>query len=227
MSELFASPFGGVGLSILTYWIGTRICARAKLPVCNPLLIAGILTMGTLLLLQIPYADYNEGGSIITLFLSPATACLAVSIYHKIQLLKKNWLPVLVGCAVGSLTSMGSILLLCQLFRLDQAITVSLLPKSVTTAIAVGVTQAHGGIPSLTVAAVIITGILGSIISPLLIRFLRVRNPLESGLAIGACSHAIGTSKALEMGESEGAASGLAIGVCGLMTVLFTMFLSL
>ena len=227
MAELFTSPFFGVGLSILTYWIGTRIHRRLKLAIFNPLLIAGFLTMGVLLLLRIPYADYNQGGSLITLLLSPATACLAVSIYHKIQLLKSSWLPVVVGCAVGSLTSMGSILLLCRLFRLEEAVTASLLPKSVTTAIAVGVAEAHGGIPSLTVVAVAITGILGSIIAPLFIRLLRVKNPLAAGLAIGACSHAMGTSKALELGETEGAASGLAIGVCGLMTVLFTMFLSL
>ena len=226
MADLFASPFFGVALSILAFWIGVKIQKKTRLAVCNPLLIASILVICILLVFRIPYADYNRGGELITLFLSPATAALAVSIYNKIQLLRKNWLPVLVGCTIGSLVSMGSVLLMCQIFGLDEAATASLLPKSVTTSIAVSVAEAHGGIPSFTVVAVCITGILGSIISPFLIRLLRVKNPVAAGLAIGASSHAVGTSKALEIGETEGAMSGLAIGVCGLITVLFSMFLS-
>ena len=175
--------------------------------------------------LGIPYEYYDQGGSLINLFLSPATACLAVAIYSKVQLLKENWLPILVGCVVGSAVSMGSILGLCRLFGLDEAMTASLLPKSVTTPIAVSVAQAHGGIPSITVVAVILTGILGSILAPVLIRLFRVKDPVTAGLSIGACSHAVGTSKALELGETEGAMSGLAIGVCGLVTVIFSLVL--
>ena len=226
MADLFASPFFGVALSILAFWIGVKIQKKTRLAVCNPLLIASILVICILFVFRIPYADYNRGGELITLFLSPATAALAVSIYNKIRLLRKNWLPVLVGCTIGSLVSMGSVLLMCRIFGLDEAATASLLPKSVTTSIAVSVAEAHGGIPSFTVVAVCITGILGSIISPFLIRLLRVKNPVAAGLAIGASSHAVGTSKALEIGETEGAMSGLAIGVCGLITVLFSMFLS-
>ena len=157
------------------------------------------------------------------LFILPV--CLAVAIYSKVRLLKENWLPILVGCVVGSLVSMGSVLGLCRLFRLDEAMTASLLPKSVTTPIAVSVSQAHGGIPSITVVAVILTGIMGSILAPMLIRLFRVKDPITAGLAIGACSHAVGTSKALELGETEGAMSGLAIGVCGLVTVIFSLIL--
>ena len=225
MSDLCSSAFFGVALSVLTFWIGVKIQKKTRLAICNPLLIAGILVISILLIFRIPYADYNQGGSLINLLLAPATACLAVSIYNKIQLLRDNWLPVLVGCAVGSLVAMGSVLLLCRLFHLDAAITASLLPKSVTTSIAVSIAEAHGGIPSLTVVAVSITGTLGSIASPLFIRLFRVKNPVAAGLAIGASSHAVGTSKALELGETEGAMSGLAIGVCGLVTVLFSMFL--
>ena len=219
------SPFFGVALSVLAFWIGVKIQKKTGLVVCNPLLIGVILVIGLLLALGIPYENYDQGGSLINLFLSPATACLAVAIYSKVQLLKENWLPILVGCVVGSLVSMGSILGLCRLFGLDDAMTASLLPKSVTTPIAVSVAQAHGGIPSITVVAVILTGILGSILAPLLIRLFRVKDPIVAGLAIGACSHAVGTSKALELGETEGAMSGLAIGVCGLVTVLFSLIL--
>lgn len=225
MVEWTNSPFFGVALSVLAFWIGVKIQKKTGLVVCNPLLIGVILVIGLLLALGIPYENYDQGGSLINLFLSPATACLAVAIYSKVQLLKENWLPILVGCVVGSLVSMGSILGLCRLFGLDEAMTASLLPKSVTTPIAVSVAQAHGGIPSITVVAVILTGILGSILAPLLIRLFRVKDPIAAGLAIGACSHAVGTSKALELGETEGAMSGLAIGVCGLVTVLFSLIL--
>ena len=225
MVEWTNSPFFGVALSVLAFWIGVKIQKKTGLVVCNPLLIGVILVIGLLLALGIPYENYDQGGSLINLFLSPATACLAVAIYSKVQLLKENWLPILVGCVVGSLVSMGSILGLCRLFGLDDAMTASLLPKSVTTPIAVSVAQAHGGIPSITVVAVILTGILGSILAPLLIRLFRVKDHIAAGLAIGACSHAVGTSKALELGETEGAMSGLAIGVCGLVTVLFSLIL--
>lgn len=226
MSELFSSPFFGISLSILAFLIGVQIRRRTGLELCNPLLIAIVLVSAVLLVCRIPYEAYDQGGAVINMFLAPATACLAVSIYTRIQLLRENWLPILVGCTVGSLTSMGSIYGLCRLFRLDQTIMVSLLPKSVTTPIAIGVSQSLGGIQAITVVAVIITGILGSILAPLLVKLFRVTDPVAAGLAIGACSHAVGTSKALELGETEGAMSGLAIGVCGILTVLFSLLIA-
>ena len=225
MSELLASPFFGIALSIVAFSIGVWIKKKTGLVICNPLIIAIVLVSGVLLLFQIPYESYNEGGSIINMFLAPATSCLAVSVYTRLELLKKNWLPILAGCVAGSLTSMGSVFLLCRLFGLDEAMTYSLLPKSVTTPIAVGIAESHGGISSITVAAVILTGIMGSILAPFLIRIFRVKDSMTAGLAIGACSHAVGTSKAIEIGETEGAMSGLAIGICGIVTVVFSMFL--
>ena len=225
MIEWTTSPFFGVALSVLAFWAGTRLQKKTGLVICNPLLVGILLVIAVLVVCKIPYENYNEGGALINLFLSPATACLAVAIYSKVKLLKENWLPILVGCTVGSLTSMGSVWLLCRLFGLSDAMTASLLPKSVTTPIAVSVAEAHGGISSITVVAVIFTGIFGSIVAPFLIRLFRVKDPVAAGLSIGACSHAMGTSKALELGETEGAMSGLAIGVCGLITVVVSMFL--
>ena len=225
MSELFASPFFGIALSVAAFSIGVWIQKKTGLVICNPLIIAIVLVSGVLLLFKIPYESYNEGGSIINMFLAPATSCLAVSVYTRMELLKKNWLPILAGCVAGSLTSMGSVFLLCRLFGLDEAMTYSLVPKSVTTPIAVGIAESHGGISSITVAAVILTGIMGSILAPFLIRIFRVKDSMTAGLAIGACSHAVGTSKAIEIGETEGAMSGLAIGICGIVTVVFSMFL--
>ena len=161
----------------------------------------------------------------IDMFLAPATACLAVAIYSKIKILKEYWLPILAGCTAGSAASMASVYGLCRLFGLDESLTISLIPKSVTTPIAVSVAEPNGGVVPVTVVAVIFTGILGGIFAPLLIRLLRVKDPVAAGLAIGASSHAVGTSKAVELGETEGAMSGLAIGICGIITVLFSMFI--
>ena len=203
MSELFASPFFGIALSILAFWVGVRIQKKTGLVVCNPLLIGIVLVVGVLLLFRIPYESYHQGGEIINMFLAPATACLAVAIYGKIRILKENWLPILVGCVVGSASSMGSILLLCRLFGLDAAMTASLLPKSVTTPIAISVSQAHGGIGPITVVAVLITGIFGSIAAPLLIKLFRVKDPMTAGLAIGACSHLQGSGAGRDRGGHE------------------------
>ena len=225
MTELTASPFFGIALSILAYWVGVRLQKKTGLVVCNPLIIAIVLVSGVLLLFRIPYESYNAGGAIINMFLAPATACLAVSVYSKLPLLKTYWLPILVGCVAGSAASMGSVLVLCRLFGLDQALTASLLPKSVTTPIAVSISGSLGGMPSITVVAVILTGILGSVLSPFLIKLFRVKDPVAAGLAIGACSHAVGTARALELGETQGAMSGLAIGICGIVTVLIATLL--
>ena len=164
MRDIFASPFFGITISILAFFIGLEIQKRTRIALCNPLLLAIILVIVFLKIFGIPYDDYNEGGAIINMFLAPATACLAVSIYTKRRILKESWLPILVGCTVGCLASMGSVLVMCHLFGLDEAMTASLTPKSVTTAIAISVAESHGGIAPVTVVAVLLTGILGSII---------------------------------------------------------------
>ena len=223
MEELLRSPLFGVTLSIFAYALGVFINRKTHCAAANPLLIAILLVIGVLTVLRIPLDSYQQGGDFISLFLAPATASLAVSIYRQLPLLKKNLLPVLVGCGVGSLTSMGSVWLLCRLFKMDESLTAALLPKSVTTPIAIEISAQLGGIPSITVAIVVLTGILGAVSAPALIKLFRVKNPVAAGLAIGTCSHAVGTSKAIEIGEAEGAMSSIAIGVSGLLTVLFSM----
>jgi len=225
MSELLKSPAFGIGLTALTYWLGVKIQKKTGLVVCNALILSALMIAAVLVVFRIPYDDYNVGGSFIHMFLAPATACLAVTIYDRRELLREYWLPVLVGCTVGVGTSMGSVLLLCRLFGLNREMMVSLLPKSVTTPIAAAVAESQGGIVSIAVAAVIFTGILGNVTAPLLIRLFRVKEPMAVGLGIGACSHALGTSKALEMGETEGAMSGLAMGLCGILTAAAALVL--
>lgn len=225
MKELMTSPYFGVGLSVVAFWIGEKLHNKLKTPICNPLIVAIVLIVGVLLIFDIPYDSYDVGGALINMFLAPATACLAVAIYTKIDILKKYWLPIVVGCTAGSVASMGSVYAMCKLFGLDQSMTVSLIPKSVTTPIAVSVSEPAGGVVPITVVAVIFTGILGSILAPTLIKVFHVKDSVVAGLAIGACSHAVGTSKAIEIGEIEGAMSGLAIGICGIITVLFSMLI--
>lgn len=229
MSALLESPFFGVTITIVAYWIGVKIQQKTKLAICNYMLIAVVLLVAVLVIFDIPYESYYVGGSLINLFLGPATACMAVSVYAKLELLKKNWLPVLVGCSVGVATSLVSIFVMCRLFGLDREMTASLLPKSVTTPIATAISQDHGGMVAITVAAVTVTGILGNLIAPMLVRLFRIKDPLAVGLGIGACSHAVGTAKAMELGETEGAMSGLAIGLCGILTTVaalsFELFL--
>jgi len=223
MGEFFASPLFGIVLSLFAYQAGLYLNRKTRCTAVNPLLVAILLVMGVLTLLDVPLESYQSGGDFIALFLGPATVSLALTVYRQLPLLKRNLLPVLAGCAAGSAASMGSVLLLCRLFKLDEAVTASLLPKSVTTPIAIEISAQHGGIVPITVAIVVITGILGAVLSPALIRLLRIGNPVEAGLAIGTCSHAVGTSRALELGEAEGAMSSIAIGVSGVVTVIFSM----
>lgn len=223
MSELASSPFLGITLTIVAYWVGVRAQKKTGLVVCNSMLITVALIIAVLTVFHIPYEDYYQGGSLINLFLGPATACMAVTVYAKMDLLKKYWLPVLAGCLAGTVTSIGSILVLSRLFGLDKDMTASLLPKSVTTPIATAVSEGHGGIVPITVAAVIVTGILGNLAAPFLVKLFRVKDPVAAGLGIGTCSHALGTAKALEMGETEGAMSGLAVGICGIFTALLAL----
>ena len=224
MRELLQSPFFGITLTVAAYVLGMKIQKKSGLVICNGLVLAALMIIALLTVFHIPYEDYYVGGSIINMFLSPATVCVAMSIYAKRDVLKRNLLPVLVGCTVGAVTSVLSVWALCRAVGLDAALTASLLPKSVTTPIASAIAESHGGIVSITAVAVIFTGILGSLCAPLMMRLLRVKDPVEAGLGIGACSHALGTAKAIELGQTEGAMSGIAIGLCGIVTTVLALF---
>lgn len=224
---LINSPLFGISLSIFSYQIGLFVNRKWKHPMTHPLLIAILICCLFLGFTGISYESYNIGASMIGIFLGPATAVLAVSMYEQIEILKKNIIPIVVGTAVGSITAIGSILFMGKLFKLDYQLILSLLPKSVTTAIALSLTDALNGIPGISVAAIIITGNFGAIICPSLIKLFRIKNPVAAGLAIGTCSHVTGTTKALELGEVEGALSGLAIGCAGIATVLWCAILPL
>lgn len=220
MTLLKQSVFFGVTLSLLAYGLGIWLQRRFRLAVFNPLLISVAVTIAVLLAAHIDYDTYYNGAKYLSYLLTPATVCLAVPLYEQLPLLRQNWKAILAGVLAGVLVSLAGVLALSALFGLDHAEYVTLLPKSITTAIGMGVSEELGGIPNLAVAAIVLTGLLGNIIASGVVKLFRIEEPVAVGLAIGSAAHALGTARALEIGELEGAMSSLAISVCGLLTVL-------
>lgn len=221
MAEFASSSlFFGTFLSLAAYGVGVFLRSRWKFALFNPLLVAILLVAVFLVAFDIDYAVYNEGAKYISYLLTPATVCLAVPLYQQFSLLKQNAKAVLLGIAAGVLTSLTVILAMSVLFHLDHTMYVTLLPKSITTAIGIGVSEELGGIQSLTVVVIIITGVLGNIFADLVCKVFRITDPIAQGVGIGTSTHAVGTARAMEMGEIQGAMSGLSIVVAGLMTVV-------
>lgn len=214
------SVFFGAVLSLAAYETGLLLKKKFKMAILNPLLIGTICVMAVLMIFKVDYKKYNESAKYISYLLTPATVCLAVPLYEQMSLLKKNFRAVAVGIVSGVLASLVSVLALSRIFGLSHELYVTLLPKSITTAIGMGVSEELGGIVTITVAVIIITGILGNVIAELVCKIFRIQNPIAKGLALGTASHAIGTAKAMEMGPVEGAMSSLAIAVAGLLTVI-------
>jgi len=220
MNTLLNTPVFGILLSVVAFEVGIIVSRKTKNPLLNPLLVAIILVILFLIGFGIPKEQYDSGGSFILFFLGPATVVLAVPLYKQIELLKKDLVPILLGILVGSTTSIMSVILLSRLFEVDLSIEVSMLPKSVTTAIGMEISKEIGGIVSLSVAVIVLTGITGAVIGPGLLKLFRITDEVAQGIAIGTASHAVGTSKAMELGETQGAMSGLSIGIAGIATVI-------
>jgi len=225
MSEIIGNAaYFGVTISLAGYAVGLWLKKKVKKPYANPLLIAILLVMGALLLLGIDYDVYNESAKYLSYLLTPATVCLAIPLYQQLTLLKKHWKAVVGGLTAGVASSLVSVLGLSMLFGLTHEQYVSLLPKSITTAIGMGLSEELGGIVTLTVASIILTGVLGAVIGEGVCKLFRIRERVAVGLAFGSAAHAVGTSRALEIGEIEGAMSSLAIAVSGLITVTVASF---
>jgi len=220
MAELINSPLFGIMLSLLAFEFGCILYNKTKIALFNPLFVSQILIIIFLLKFHISLEFYNKGGQLISFFLGPATVVLAVPLYRKLKLLKANAFAIFTGITVGSIFGMTSIILLGQAFGLNELLKLSMVPKSVTTPIGISISSQLGGIPAVTVAAIIITGILGAIIGPYICKIFRIKDSVAIGVAMGTASHALGTTKALELGETEGAMSSLSVGIAGLITVL-------
>lgn len=222
---MFNSLYFGLALSLFMYFTVDFLKKWIKTSLFNPLLISSFLIILILSLLKIEYSEYNLSAQWLHFMLTPATIVLAVPLYQQFKLLQEHALVIFLGVLSGVIASLISVYLLSVLFGLDQTMLITLLPKSITAAIAIGVAEEYQGIVTITVAAVIITGITGNVIAEPVCKFFRIKNPIAKGIAIGTSSHVVGTSKAMEMGEVEGAMSSLAIVVAGLTTVILLSFI--
>lgn len=221
MSEFLSdSVFFGVAISIAAFWFGEKLRQKWKFPILNPLLITTGIVIAVLLIFDIDYEIYNQGAKYITFLLTPATICLAVPLYRQIEVLKKNVTAIVVSILCGCIAHVLIIIGIAMLFDMEEILILSMLPKSVTTPIALGISSEIGGIQAVTVVGVCAAGILGAVTGPVIFKIFKITDPVAQGLGLGAPSHAIGTSKALEMGEIQGAMSSLAIVVTGILTVI-------
>lgn len=213
------SPLVSILISLVAYQTGVFIYKKTKITLLNPLLLGIIFVISILVIFDIPLNDYNKGTEIITFFLAPATVVLAVPLYNQIETLKKNIVPILFGITIGSASAILSVIFLSKLVNLEKNVLISILPKSITTAIGIEITKALNADTALTIVAIVSTGIVGAAIGPTICKWSKIDNSIAKGVAIGTASHAVGTSKAIEIGEVEGAMSGLAIGIAGIITV--------
>ena len=224
MIEMFNNNFFGIFLSVAAFLLARKICERFKSPFANPLLVSAVFIICFLKIFGIPLEYFEKGGNTLLMCLTPATAILAVGIYNKFDTLKKYFLPIFLGTLVGSVVSVVSVLILSKVFGLNEVILNSILPKSVTTAIAVGISETRGGDISITSAAVFIAGLTGAVLAPVMIKVFRIKNRIAASLAIGTSSHALGTTKAIEIGDTEAAMSSIAICMAGVITVVICIF---
>ena len=214
------SVFFGVSVSLVTYFLGVQLKKRFGFGILNPLLIAIACTIALLVVGHIDYETYNAGAKYLSYLLTPATICLAIPLYEQFEILKHNAAAVLAGICSGVLTSLVCILVMSLLFGFSHEEYVTFLPKSITTAIGMGVSEEYGGYVAITVAVIIITGVFGNVIGETVLKLFHITEPVAKGIAMGTSAHAIGTSRAMEMGEVEGALSSLSIVVAGILTVL-------
>ena len=229
MNEIFLnSATIGVVMSIVAYEIGVILKKKTKLAICNPMLVSILLIIGFLLLFDVEYNSYLKSAQYLNYLLTPTTVCLAIPLYQKLHLLKANFAAIILSVLAGVLSSGLSILGMSILFGLTHEQYVTLLPKSITTAIGMGMSEELGGIVTITVASIVITGITGNMLGTQMCHLFRIKHPISQGLALGTSTHASGTARAMEIGEVEGAMSSLAMVVAGLCTVvaasIFAMF---
>lgn len=221
------SIYFGAALTLIAYVAVVSVTKRFKSKLINPLLIAILVVIAILLLLNIDYVDYYEGAQYVSVLLTPATICLAIPLYQHRERLKLHLSAILIGILVGSISSLIIVLLLSFAFELSREIYLSLLPKSITTAIGVGISQEIGGLPTITIVVILLTGVLGSLIGETIFKLFKIKHPIAQGLALGTSAHAMGTSKALEIGEIQGAMSSLSIAVAGIITVILAPLFAL
>lgn len=221
---MLENKFFGIILTVLALEIGKWINSKVKNPLVNPLLIAILLIIGFLKLTGIPFETYKIGGDFITFFIGPATVAMVLDLYNNLDLLKSNMIPVLVGIVLGSIFTLLLTILITKVIGFNREMIVSLLPQSVTTAIAISLSEEYAGIAALTAIVVVIRGITGAVIAPSVLKVFRIKDPVAQGVAIGTSSHAVGTSEARKLGKVQGGFSGLSVAVAGIITAVVMPF---
>ena len=214
------NQYFGIVLSFAAYEIGKWINKKLKTPIANPLLIAILLIIGFLPITGIDYEYYKKGGDFIAFFIGPATVAMVLDLYANLDTLKKNILPILVGVGFGTIFSFVLAIFLSKIFQIDKNLVASLIPQSITTAIAISLSGEYQGIIGLTAIVVVIRGVSGAVFAPIVMKIFRIKDPVAQGVAIGTSAHAVGTSQARLMGEIQGAMSGLSIAIAGITAVI-------
>lgn len=227
MEGITNNPLFGVIISLVAFEIGKFIFEKTKLAIFNPLLIATAIVMGFLHFFNVSVGDYMLGGNLIVFFLAPATVVLAIPLFQQIDLLKKHFVPIIGGGIVGAVVAILSVIILGKILGIDHQLLVSFMPKSITTPIGIELSKMLGGIPSITVFAIVITGITGNVTAPFIYSIFRIKHPIAKGLGLGISSHAVGTSRAIEMGKVEGAMSALSIVIAGILTIILAPILNM
>ena len=220
MQQILNTQLFGLVTILFFYNIGLFIQKKAKKPIFNALLICMILIISFLKITNIPYENFKIGADILNFLLGPVTVVLAVPLYRQFNLFKKHMKEILIGISVGVATSFIMVFVIGKLTLTNYEIIYSILPKSITTPMGISLVNALGGVEAITVVCIIATGIFGNILGEVILKAANIKHPVAKGIAMGTAAHAMGTSKALEMGEVEGAMSSLSIGICGVMTVL-------
>ncbi|MFA6708795.1 MAG: LrgB family protein [Fusobacterium sp.] len=219
------TPFFGIIITIFAFNLGLFILKKSNLAILNPLLIGTIIIMSIISYFKIPLDYYKKGGDMMSFFLAPATIALALPLHRQLNKLKTYYIPILIGGIVGACSAILSVIFIGKLLGLNTVILKSFVPKSITTPLGIELSQVLGGIPAITIFAIIVTGITGNILAPVMCKIFKIQHPIAKGLGIGISSHAVGTAKALEMGEVEGGMSSLSIVIAGILTFIIAPFL--
>jgi len=223
---LFSNGYFCVTLTVVAYAIGSVIQKKWRLAIFNPIIIGAGLVMAVLSLLKVPNSVYQAGCSVLNYLLTPATICLAIAFYEQFRAMRRHVSAIILGVVLGTVCCLGMVWLLCTLWDFDRVLTLSLLPKSITNAIGVALSEEIGGIAAITTGAIAVTGTFGNIAGPGICRLLGIRHPIAMGVAFGTASHVIGTSKATELSRLAGAVGSLSLTIAGLFTVVLLSFLS-
>ena len=223
--NIFATQNFGIFLTVVTFVIGYEIQTKLILIFLSPMVTSAVLIIGILLIFKIPYSNYKNGADILTYFVAPATVVLAVPLYKNIEVVKKYFVPIFIGCLIGITVGILVGVVLCNIFGINKEIILSMLPKSVTSAIGYEISKKIGAIMEITMVFIVICGIIGYSTGEIIFKIFKINNKVAKGVALGSCSHVLGTAKAMELGEVEGAISTVSISISGVLAVVVIPFI--